>query len=128
MDVPIELGEAEFYDGDSITITEIRGSHATVAKGGTYVVKGRYHLASRDGARLLLSVTATEGSGRSETEPDSVTTVAKGDGEFTLVKRVDVAGYPHLTFYGADGHPFGGVYFGHGESLLGKKGWSYRTP
>jgi hypothetical protein len=53
--------------------------------------------------------------------------VLRGDGEFALSSIVD-SGYPHLTFYGADGDPFGGVYFGSGGSVLEKKRWRYRNP
>lgn len=126
--VPVELGDAEFYDGDAITITEVRGTEPSMRPGGTFLVKGRYHLASRDSATLLFSITATQGTGRTTTPEESRLLVSRGDGEFALVATIDNPGYPHLTFYGADGHPFGGVYFGNGDSLLSKKGWKYREP
>ena len=126
--VPVELGDAEFHDGDTITITEIRGTEPSMRPGGTFLVKGRYHLASRDGATLLFSITATQGSGRTTTPEESRLLVTRGDGEFALFARIDSPGYPHLTFYGANGQPFGGVYFGNGDSLLSKKAWRYREP
>jgi hypothetical protein len=126
--VPVELGDAEFYDGDTIAITEIRGTETLLRPGGTFLVKGRYHLASHDNATLLFSVTATHGTGRAPIPVDSRLAVSRGDGEFALVTTINGAGYPHLTFYGSDGHPFGGVYFGNGESVLPKKTWSYRDP
>lgn len=126
--VPVELGDVEFYDGDTITITEIRGTEPSMRPGGTFLVKGRYHLASRDGATLLFSITATQGNGRTTTPKESRLLATRGDGEFALVARFDNPGYPHLTFYGSDGRPFGGVYFGNGDSLLSEKTWRYRQP
>ncbi len=126
--VPIELGDTELYDGDAIAITEIRGTESLLRPGGTFLVKGRYHLASHDRATLLFSVTARHGTGHAPIPVDSQIAVSHGDGEFALVTTINGAGYPHLTFYGSDGHPFGGVYFGNGESLLPKKSWSYRDP
>ena len=125
--VSVELGASEFHDGDTIVITEVRGTKATLQLGQSYVVTGRYHLSSRDSATLLLSVTATNG-GVSSPTPESTVRVARGDGEFTLTKRLDSVGYPHLTFYGTDGQPVSGVYFGTGDWLLKRKDWRYDAP
>jgi len=56
--VSFQTGQTQFQGGDSITITEVRGTSDTIQVGGTYQVKGTYHLASHDQATLALSVTA----------------------------------------------------------------------
>lgn len=126
--IAVELGEREFYQSDWIEISEVRGTERIMSEGGTYLVTGRYRLASRDSATLLFSVTTTENTGPTPTEPTSEVRVKRGEGEFTLMKRFDHRGYPHLTFYGSSGSPFGGVYFGQGPWVLKKKGWRYGGP
>ncbi len=125
--VAFELGDAEFYDGDEITIREIAGTQATMDVGGSYLVKGHYRLQSHDSATLLLSVTVTEGSGHGTTRRTARLKVSRGEGDFELLKRLGPHGYPHLTYYGPDGHPFGGVYFGSGPWLLPHKSWRYNA-
>lgn len=120
-----ELGDSEFYDGDSITIAEVRGPAPTMTVGDTIVVTGRYNLASAPSATLLLSVTTEKPERTSETPAQRVK-LTRGSGEFKLVKKLDCAGKIHLTFYADDRHPIGGVYFGEGDWLLKKKSWRYR--
>ena len=56
--VPFELGEAEFYPGDSITIQKVTGTSPTIHTGETYCVEGTYTLASKEKADLALFATA----------------------------------------------------------------------
>ena len=46
--VHFEQGTTDFLDGDRITITEIRGTAATMEPGNTYKITGTYTLASHD--------------------------------------------------------------------------------
>lgn len=51
------------------------------------------------------------------------TLVDKGTGTFTLYLPMNCRGWPHVSFYPAEGgNDFGGNYFGTGESTL-KQRW-----
>jgi hypothetical protein len=122
--VPFELGDAEFGPGDSITISEVRGTRDLITTNETYCVSGTYTLASRDKARLAFFAT-TRNSGPTPVDPRQTTEITKGTGSFRLVKTMDTDGYLHLSFYPhGSGSDFGGVYFGQGEWVLRKKTWS----
>ena len=114
-ELAIETGHTEFAEGDKIEITEVRGTSPDLTLGGTYVVKGRYTLSSRDQAKLAMFVTATKpGEGRTVIRSGQQIVVHRGSGEFELIKTLETsAGFPHISFYPADGGAsFGGVYFG----------------
>src|SRR5262249_30698910 len=83
-----------------------------------------YTLSSRDEAELAFHVTSSD---RRPSPIDSKQThrIRKGTGKFRLVKTFDREGWPHVSFYPVQpGSDFGGIYFGQGEWLLRKKGWS----
>jgi hypothetical protein len=124
--VRFDVGDTELYDGDALSIVEVRGTQPTMRAGGVYLVRARYRLASRDAATLLFSMTSTAGPAGAGSEGRGV--VTRGEGELALVAFISGAGYPHVTFYGDDRKPFGGVYFGDGASLLARKSWRYRDP
>ena len=51
------------------------------------------------------------------------TIVNRGNGTFTLVLPMSCRGWPHVSFYPAEGGgDFGGNYFGTGDSVL-KRWW-----
>jgi beta-lactamase regulating signal transducer with metallopeptidase domain len=117
--VPFELGETRFLPGDRITITEVRGSADSIALRQIYCVKGRYTLASHDRAQLSVGITADNAADGTRTgfKPQD-TIVNKGEGTFTLLLPMACKGWPHVSFYPADGgNGFGGVYFGSEDSL-----------
>lgn len=121
--VPFELGDAEFAPGDSITITELRGTRDTITTNESYCVSGTYTLASADEGKLAFFAT-THNSGPTPIDPRQTVHVVKGSGTFRLIKTVDTDGYLHLSFYPAgSGSDLGGVYFGQGDWVLRKKGW-----
>jgi beta-lactamase regulating signal transducer with metallopeptidase domain len=114
--VNFEIGKTEFLPGDSITITEVRGTSDQIEVGGTYQVKGTYHLASHDKAALQLQETSSD-LRHFQQGPNQSVDVSHGDGTFTLTEvMVDEDGKPHVSFY-ADGPSIGGVYFGTGASV-----------
>jgi hypothetical protein len=121
--VAFEIGATEFHDGDAITITELSGDRRALEPGGTYHVKGRYKLASRDRADLLFALTLVGDVGAKPTQPASRVEASRGEGNFDLVLTLHARGYLHVSMYGADGHSFGGVYFGSGDWLLKNKSW-----
>lgn len=124
--IPFELGAVEFYDGDEIAISEVWGSKPLFEVGGTYVVRGRYTLRSASTAKILFGLTVSKGSGAAPIPKGSEVAVPKGQGSFELSRPLAAEGTLHLTFYGSDGHPVGGVYFGSGQWLLKQKHWRYR--
>jgi hypothetical protein len=123
--ITFERGAVDLCGGDAITITNVWGNRATFEAGGTYRVKGTYRLASATGGTMLFSLTTADPSGKL-TQPGSQITVDRGDGTFDLTETFDARGYPHVSFYGADGYGMGGVYFGSGDWLLKKIPWSSR--
>lgn len=119
-DVPFVVGATRFLAGDVITIDEIRGTAATFEPGNKYWIKGTYRLQSRDQAAISAFTTAKNSAeGTSPIQSIQTTTVSRGAGTFTLCLPMSVLGWPHVSFYPADGgEGFGGVYFGTGDSVL----------
>ena len=113
---------------DRIEIREVWGTAPQYKPGESYLVRGTYRLDSLDTATLLLSTTATSSQNSGPTEPTQLSQVARGARDFELVHKMPTQGYPHLTFYNPSGSPFGGVYFGTGDTVLRDKRWSYATP
>jgi hypothetical protein len=119
--VPFKIGAISADGDDNITITQVHGSLDTIGVGGTYEVKGTYHLVSKDQAMLAVYVTANQAeSAHSKVGPvfhqDQI--VGRGDGEFTLIFSMVCKGFPHVNFYPTDnGSSIASVYFGTGESL-----------
>jgi len=123
--VRFQLGEAEFFPGDSITIESVRGTSAAIRTGEVYCVEGTYTLASRDAAELALFATTTSKIAV-PTDDTQVMRIHKGSGKFRLVKTMREEGYLHVSFYPLpSGSAFGGIYFGQGKWVLHQKGWSY---
>jgi hypothetical protein len=113
--VKFQLGESGFHPGDSITISEVRGTSDRFAVDGTYQVRGTYTLTSQSHATLALSLSAKNPKdsygdwGKKQTIK-----ITRGSGTFTLTERMACEGYPHVTFYD-ETSSFGGVYFGTGS-------------
>ena len=124
--VPFELGEAEFAPGDSITITAVRGTQSAIMPGQSYCIMGTYTLESKPEAQLAVYTTTTN-AGVTPTGSGQTISVQRGSGTFTLVTTMYQPGYLHVTYY-AGSDPFGGVYFGQGEWVLRRKGFSYLRP
>jgi beta-lactamase regulating signal transducer with metallopeptidase domain len=122
--VRFEQGATRFLDGDQITILEVRGTAETFAPGNIYWIKGTYKLASHDRATLAAYTTAMDAeNGRSASLKVQTTIVNRGNGTFTLFLPMSYRGWPHVSFYPADGgEGFGGNYFGTGDSVL-KRWW-----
>jgi len=126
--VPFELGEGEFFPGDSITIQRVTGTSPTISTGETYCVEGTYTLASKEAADLAFYATGAS-KVPTPTDPSQHTRIAKGTGTFRLVKTMREEGYLHVSFYPVpSGSCFGGIYFGQGQWVLHNKGWSYLKP
>ena len=123
--VSFEQGATRFVDGDKITIAEVRGTAPTFTPGNIYWVKGTYVLSSHDKAQLSAYVTATESGKGTAADNFHVrsTVVNRGSGSFALFLLMSCRGWPHVSFYPADGGgDFGGNYFGTGDSVL-KQWW-----
>ena len=119
-----EKGAFRFAPGDSITVLEIRGTAETFEPGNRYWIRGTYTLASRDKAALSAFITAKDAAdGKSPISPLQTTQVNRGQGTFELVLPMSYRGWPHVSFYPAEGGDgFGGIYFGTGDSVL-KQWW-----
>jgi beta-lactamase regulating signal transducer with metallopeptidase domain len=118
--VKFDLGETQFLPGDSITITEIRGTADTVTPNNTYMIRGRFTLASAEHADLSTYVTAIDREQHHDAYDQRQTVrLDKGSGTFTVVLPFLSKGCPHLSFYPTEGgSSFSALYFGSGESLL----------
>jgi hypothetical protein len=119
-----EQGATRFLEGDKITILEVRGTAETMTPGNIYWIRGTYTLASHDRAMVAAFTTAMnsrDGSGATLRVQTAV--VNRGNGTFTLFLPMSYKGWPHVSFYPADGgESFGGNYFGTGDSVL-KEWW-----
>jgi RNA polymerase sigma factor (sigma-70 family) len=122
--VRYEQGATRFLDGDKITIQEVRGTAETMTPGNLYWIKGTYSLASHDRAMLAAYTTAANpDDGNGSYLKVQRTVVNRGSGTFTLFLPMSYKGWPHVSFYPADGGAdFGGNYFGTGDSVL-KEWW-----
>jgi beta-lactamase regulating signal transducer with metallopeptidase domain len=118
--VRFEQGATRFLKGDKITIVEIRGTANTFTPGNIYWIRGTYTLASHDRAMLAAFTTAMDAAnGTGHSLKVQTTTATKGDGTFTLFLPMSCRGWPHISFYPAEGGgDFGGNYFGTGNSVL----------
>lgn len=122
--VKFEQGATRFKDGDKITILEIRGTADTFTPGNIYLIKGTYTLASHDRAMLAAYTTAMDAENATGASFKVQTSIVdRGNGSFTLFLPMSCRGWPHVSFYPADGGgDFGGNYFGTGDSVL-KRWW-----
>ena len=122
--VPFVQGATRFLKGDKVAILEVRGTADSFAPGNLYWIKGTYTLASHKKATLAAYTTAKDAKdGTGISFGVQTTTIHEGDGTFTLVLPMSCRGWPHVSFYPADGgSDFGGNYFGTGDSVL-KKWW-----
>src|SRR5258707_8658950 len=111
-----EQGATRFKDGDKITILEVRGTAETFTPGNIYWIKGTYTLASHDRATLAAYTTAMDAANATGASFKVQTTIVDhGNGGFTLFLPMSCRGWPHVSFYPADGgDDFGGHYFGKG--------------
>ena len=127
--VPFEQGATQFLNGDKITILEVRGTADSFAPKNIYLIKGSYTLASHDRATIAAYVTAKDAeNGTGPTLAVQSTVVDRGDGTFTLQLPMSCRGWPHVSFYPANGGgDFGGNYFGTGDSVL-KRWWGSKEP
>ena len=102
--VQFEQGATRFLNGDKITILEVRGTADTFTPGNIYWIKGTYTLASHDRASLAAYITAMDAeNGRSASLKVQTTVVNQGNGTFTLFLPMSYRGWPHVSFYPADG-------------------------
>ena len=122
--IQFDQGATRFVNGDEITVTEVRGTAETFEPGNIYWIKGTYTLASHDRATLAAYITAMDAEhGTSPSLKIQTTVVKKGNGTFTLFLPMSYRGWPHVSFYPAEGgSDFGGNYFGTGDSVL-KRWW-----
>jgi beta-lactamase regulating signal transducer with metallopeptidase domain len=118
--VHFEQGASRLLKGDKIDIVEVRGTAPTMMPGNIYWIKGTYRLASHDRASLMAVVTAASAAdGWGNTLKVQTALVNKGAGTFTLFLPMSCKGWPHVSFYPAEGGgDLGGTYFGTGDSVL----------
>jgi hypothetical protein len=85
--------------------------------GHLYWIKGTYTLASHDRDMLCASVTAANAADGTATGLKVQNAIVdKGEGWFTLFLPMSYKGWPHVSFYPAEGgNGFGGAYFGTGD-------------
>ena len=121
-EIKFDLGDAEFADGDSITIEHVLCTGEKLGIGEIAIVRGKYTLASHETADLEFHVTA-KSPNPTPVDPRQRLTVKKGSGTFEL-RHALWDGYPHISFN--QGSAFGGVYFGVGDSVLKNKGWTFK--
>jgi hypothetical protein len=122
--VKFQAGASRFLEGDKITIQEVRGTAETMEPGELYWIKGTYTLGSQGRATIAAYTTARSAAeGTSSTLRVQTATVDRGSGTFTLFLPMTCKGWPHVSFYPAEGgSDLGGAYFGTGDSVL-KKWW-----
>ena len=131
--VPVFLGEAQFYNGDYIKIESVTSTGKAFEVGATVTVIGTYTLNSTDDAKLCFYTTQKLKPGQKPVATSEQKTqrlrAKRGNHTFSLSKVATGNGGPHLTFYNSEtGVAFGGIYFGDKTNVWMKKGWSYEAP
>jgi signal peptidase I len=125
-EVRYDLGPQLFHDGDRIHIEKVQATSSGFEVGERVTVKGTYILESHPDAQIGLSVTQTEGGGRSKILPGQRLEIKAGGGEFELSIEIQHPGYLHVTFYPLDrGCGFGGVYFGTSRQMQEIRDWTF---
>lgn len=123
-EVPFVLGPEKFNGGDTISIQQVLATSTQFEIGDHLVVRGQYHLESKEHATLALFMTTTDGNGKENVSLTQTREIKKGSGEFELSYDVKHTGALHLSFYGIpDGKPFAGVYFGTKPQMAKIQHW-----
>jgi hypothetical protein len=126
--VPFTIGPNFFQKGDLINITEVKASSPNPKKGDKVNVKGYYMLASASKASLLLSVTATKGSGHSKIRREQTKQITRGQGDFEFSETMPFNGYLEVAFYPVPaGEAFGGLYVGTAKQMEEIKSWDVKA-
>jgi hypothetical protein len=84
--IDTKIETQQIYSEDQVTVTSIKGDQPRFSIGGTYLITGRYTLASADQARIKVFVTpknGKHGSGRNDIEQSAA--IVRGSGSFSLV-------------------------------------------
>ncbi len=111
--VAFEQGLNTLENGDAIILDEILATSPNFAIGDIVTAKGQHTLASQLNANILLTVTATRGSGRSNVEKEQKMKMTLGSGEFELTYTIPFHGCSQLSFRDEiTGESLGGLYFG----------------
>lgn len=119
------IGPSYFEKGDSIVLTDVQSELGTFEIGDTVTIEGKYNLAERSEAKLLLTITQTEGDGRSTVAPSQTTKVVGEEGNFKLGINIQYKGYLHLSLRTASGkdRSLGCLYFGTKEQMEDIQDW-----
>jgi hypothetical protein len=98
--IPCEFHPAEedFADGDSISITSVRGDRKHIEPGGAYLVEGTYQLNSAAKAGLALSLASNTPTPTPASAGQRIR-VARGTGNFALEANMSAEGDFHVSFY-----------------------------
>jgi hypothetical protein len=99
---------------DVLVVDEVSGDRNSLTTGGTFRVRGHYHLESEHSALIAVYVTSFDPRACPH---EGQAIVPSGDGTFDLTLSFCVAGYPHVSFYASDGSAITTVYFGTGGSV-----------
>jgi len=113
------IGPSYFPDGDLIILEDVHSSLGTFEQGDTVIIKGKYKLEGKQEAKLLLTISQTEGDGHSIVQPEQMTIIQGKSGDFTLSININYRGYLHLSLRTASGkdRSFGSLYFGTPEQM-----------
>ncbi len=116
-------GPSAFLPGDFIKVESVEASSDDFRKGDTVVVHGRYRLESYEAANMMLTVTQTSGSGKTQVQSDQQKHIERGSGDFELRITMPANGYLHLGFYPTGGKGRGSAYIGTKKQMQAIKDW-----
>ena len=111
--ISFQITSQRFEPGDSITIKEVLATSPDLKVGDTVIVRGTYHLKTRDEASLGFFLTTNGPSAATKVSREQRALAGAGSGTFELKHIVPSEGRLHVSFYPrSGGSSFGGVYFG----------------
>lgn len=118
--IPFATSQAQFANGDSITIQEVLASSPTLEPGVTFIVRGTYTLQSADAAILGISLTTTT-TVSVPSQPTARRQIARGTATFEMEYTIQFAGSVYLALSPATGggNSFGRIYVAGTQSSGG---------
>jgi hypothetical protein len=127
--VDYEIGPTLFPEGDSITIEDVHSSLGSFAKGDVVTIKGKYRLAGKSEAKLLLTITRTDSREGQSVQPEQTVLLKTVQGRFELSIDIHHKGYLDLSLRTASGEDraLGHTYFGTKEQMKEIADWNLAT-
>jgi hypothetical protein len=125
--IPFTTSQAQFANGDSITVQEVLATSPNLILGDTFIVRGTYTLQSHADAVMGISLSTTEPVGVPN-QASARKQITAGTGTFEMEYTIQFAGSVYIAFTPLpSGNSFGRIYLA-GASTGGGGGGAPTVP